>query len=173
VGLNFNPTHTYVKKGKFPKNFLLDKPYAVLVKDWRAWQQTKEGHRIKEERRVKGVSVHDKYAKLILEYLAFLKANHDETSWLFPSGKTVFGETYILYPEKQLSGRHILSLIKPLNPTVWMHLFRETRGAEVARDKGRSLDSVFAVRDSLDLENEATAYRYVRRYAVEVVKTEA
>ena len=93
--------------------------------------------------------------------------------WLFPSGKTVFGETYILYPEKHLTGRRMLSLIKPLNPTAWMHLFRETRGAEVARDKGRSLDSVFAVRDSLDLENEATAYRYVRRYAVEVVKTES
>jgi integrase len=161
-----------IKKGKLRQNFLLDKSYAVLLKDWRAWQQTKEGHRIKEERRAKGVSVQDKYAKLILEYMEFLKANHDETPWLFPSGKTVFGESYIIYPEKHLSGRHMLSLIKPLNPSAWMHLFRETRGAEVARDKGRSLDSVFAVRDSLDLENEATAYRYVRRYAVEVVKTE-
>ncbi len=34
---------------------------------------------------------------------------------------------------------------------------------ESACDKGRSLDGVLVVLDSLDLENEMTAYRYVRR----------
>lgn len=53
-----------------------------------------------------------------------------------------------------------------------MHLFRETKGAEIAKTEGNRLMAVYEVRDTLDLETEETAYRYVRRYAVQEMKTE-
>jgi hypothetical protein len=77
-----------------------------------------------------------------------------------------------VFEDQHLSGRQLLRLIKPLNPEAWLHLFRETKGAEIAKDKGRTLDAVYAVRETLDLENEETAYRYVRRYAVQEMKAE-
>ena len=78
----------------------------------------------------------------------------------------------MIFLDQHLSGRQLLRLIKPLNENAWLHLFRETKGAEIAREKGRTIDAVYSVRETLDLENETTAYRYVRRYAVQEMKSE-
>jgi integrase len=95
----------------------LNRPLSELEEQWRLWQLTEEGVRVREEKRTKKVSLEDKYAKLILEYLDFLTANHPEVSYLFPSGKAVFSRYYI-DSSRPLSGRQLLRLIKPLNPTV-------------------------------------------------------
>ena len=84
----------------------------------------------------------------------------------------VFGQSYIIFEKEHLSGRQLLRLIKPLSPTALLHLFRETKGAEIAKTEGRTLKAVYEVRETLDLENEETAYRYVRRYAVQEMKAE-
>jgi hypothetical protein len=45
-----------------------------------------------------------------------------------------------------------------------MHLFRETKGAEVAKKFGRTLNSIYEVKEALDLEDESTAWNYVKRF---------
>ena len=55
---------------------------------------------------------------------------------------------------------------------MWLHLFREFKGAEIAKQEGLSLKGVYQVKETLDLEKEATAYRYIRRFAVQEMKTE-
>jgi predicted phosphoadenosine phosphosulfate sulfurtransferase len=60
----------------------------------------------------------------------------------------------------------LLNTVKKLDPNVWMHLFRELKGGNVAKRYGRNLQSVYAVKDALDLENEQTAYNYVKRFVV-------
>jgi integrase len=150
----------------------LEKPLAQLKLDWKLWTQTEAGYRVKEEKRTKSVDVNDKYAQLILDYLEYLSEHYPEAKYVFPSGVEVFGASYMIFEDQHLSGRQLLRLIKPLNENAGLHLFRETKGAEIARAKGRTLDAVYEVRDTLDLENEETAYRYVRRYAVQEMKAE-
>jgi integrase len=150
----------------------LEKPLSELKLDWRLWTKTEAGYRVKEEKRIKSVDVNDKYTRLILDYLDYLNEHYPDARYFFPSGTEVFGTSYIISEDKHLSGRQLLRLIKPLNENVWLHLFRETKGAEIAREKGRTLDAVYSVRETLDLENETTAYRYVRRYAVQEMKSE-
>jgi len=87
----------------------LNKPYPVLVSEWESWKQTEQGQRIKEERRTKKVSVADKYAKLILEYVDYLTVKYPDAEFLFPSGKTVFGQTYVVLGDRALSGRQLLT----------------------------------------------------------------
>jgi integrase len=151
---------------------VLQKPLAELNLDWKQWTRTEAGYKVKEEKRTKSVDVNDKYARLILDYLDFLSEHYPDARYVFPSGTELFGTSYIVFEDEHLSGRQLLRLIKPLNENAWLHLFRETKGAEIAREKGRTLDAVYSVRETLDLENETTAYRYVRRYAVQEMKTE-
>jgi integrase len=149
-----------------------DKPLIELQQEWQEWTKTEEGIRRKEERRTKAVSVSDKYSRHIVEYRHYLETYAPNSKYLFPSGVSVFGEHYKIRPNKHLTGRQVLGIIKPLNPTAWMHLFRETKGAEIAKTEGNRLLAVYQVRDTLDLEKEETAYRYVRRYAVQEMKAE-
>jgi integrase len=161
----------YLKFLKKNRPLGLNKPYPELVNEWQSWRQTEQGQRLKEEKRTKRVSTGDKYARLILEYLDYLEQHFPKTVWLFSSGRSVFG-SYIIQPSNHLSGRQMLNLVKPLNRSAWLHLFRETKGAEIAKELGRNLRAVYEVRDTLDLEKEETAYRYVRRYAVQEIKAE-
>ena len=46
------------------------------------------------------------------------------------------------------------------------------KGAEIARDLGNNLIALTSVKQTLDLENEETAYRYIERYAVPEIKAE-
>ena len=149
----------------------LNKPYPELVTEWQAWRETELGQHVKVERRTKRVNTRDKYAKLILEYLDYLEAYIPKAKYLFPSGKAVF-QNYFVYEDKHLSGRQLLRLIKPLNEKMWLHLLRETKGAEISRDLGMNITAVTEVKNMLDLEKEETAWNYVRRYAVQEAKTE-
>jgi len=144
---------------------LLNKPYPLLVEEWRKWQQTEEGHRIKNDTSLQSISLDDKYTTYILDYLRYMKATVRDAKFLFPSGTEVFGGAYIIVPREHLSGSQLLRIIKPLNNTAWLHLFRETKGAEIAKNEGRTIDAVYKVKENLDLENEDTAYHYVRRFA--------
>jgi hypothetical protein len=150
----------------------LDKTYMELVEDWRVWKETSEGQHTREDKVTKSVALEDKYCKMILEYAELLDNSEYEGEWFFPSGKSIFGAAYILLPGHHLQGWQILHILKPLNLASWCHLFRETKGAEKAKERGRTLDSIFAVKDTLDLESEEAAYHYVKRYGIELAKTE-
>lgn len=128
-------------------------------------------------RRPKRFPLENPYAHHIVKYLEWMKQNHPECQYLFPSVNSVFGITLAFYKDKHLSGRQILRTIKQLNPKAWCHLFRETRGAEVVRADERkrgeaSLMTVYRVKRALDLERETTAWNYINRYATETIEKE-
>lgn len=156
--------HQFFKVCKEKNPSVLEKPLPEIKQLWQTWQQTQEGHTIKNSVSLQSISLNDKYAGPIIEYYNYIKANYPEAKYLFPSGMIVFGESYIIYPEEHLSGSQLLRIIKPLKHDAWLHLFRETKGAEIAKANGRTLNAIYEVKDGLDLENEETAYRYVRRY---------
>jgi integrase len=161
-----------IKEGKIAPHVLDNTSYFEHVENWKMWKETELGQRVKKERRTKRVSVSDKYARMIIEFYDYVKDTYPEAKFLFSSGVSVFGEGYMLFPESHLSGRHLLRLIKPLNKTVWLHLLRETKGAEIAKEYGNNLAGVYAVKETLDLERMDTAYAYVNRYAIQELKAE-
>lgn len=150
----------------------LDKPLGMLKLEWKAWTQTEEGHSVRQDLRTKSIDRSDRFARLIIEYMNYMDAKYPHAKFLFPAGMTIFGQTYKIFENEHLSGRQMLRLIKLLNPSAWMHLFRETKGGTIAKAEGRTLKAVYDVKETLDLENEETAYRYVRRYAVQEMEAE-
>ena len=171
-----------INSGKLPANYLNNKNYLELTNEWKEWNKTKEGSRLSEAKRTKKLSVEDRYCKIILEYLEclneFYPAPTDPAKtkgkafYLFPSPFYVFGNLVTMNLDKSLSGSQLLRLIKPLGPTVWLHLFRETKGAEIAKEYGNNLSGITQVKETLDLEKEETAYRYTRRYAEQEITAE-
>ncbi len=80
-------------------------------------------------------------------------------------------------PIGTMSGRAFRRTIKFLNPKAWHHLFRETRGAEIVKadekEHGQAnLETIFKVREDLNLEKEDTAWHYVRRHGTPKVEIE-
>jgi hypothetical protein len=144
----------------------LTKPLPELRAQWKVWQDTEAGHKIKNATSLQSISLEDKYAYYITDYLDYLKVKHPDAVYLFPGGTSVFGTSYLVYDDKPMSGRQLLRIVKELNPNCWMHLFRNTKACEVARLYGRTLTAVQEVQDTLDLENEATAMIYVRRHVL-------
>lgn len=170
----------FVKKevslGKLPANYLENKQYSQLLTEWKSWTNTEQGSRIKENKRTKKLSIEDRYGKLIIDYVEYLDkaytVSDGEAAYLFPSMVYVFGNLIKVDHTRHLSGCQLLRLIKPLAPTVWLHLFRETKGAEIAKQFGNNLAGITQVRETLDLEREETAYRYTRRYAEQEITAE-
>lgn len=117
------------------------------------------------------------HAKIIIEYLEYMKEKHPESKYLFPSTKNVFGLRTSFYYDEHLSGSQIWRIIKGLNPRGWVHLFRETKGAQVVRrdekEKGEaSIETIYRVKRTLDLELTSTAFRYIDRYGTQKVEAE-
>ncbi len=160
-----------IAKGELPSNYLDIKQYSDLLKEHESWTKTQEGFRIKQDIRVKKVSVENQYAKPIIEYWLHMKANYGKVTYLFPSCVCTFGSIVMINPNNHLSGSQLLRLIKAIDCEAWLHLFRESKGAQIAHKYGNDIIGVAKVRDMLDLEEESTAYRYIRRYAVQTMET--
>lgn len=138
------------------------KTQAQLEAEWRQWQNTSEGVRASEKESEKKLRLSSPYAKIILEYLTFIKTEYPDSQYLFPFGKMVFGE-YMIDPTHHLGARNLLRIVKALNPDCWMHLFREMKGGDVAKKYGATLESVYKVQEALDLEQPETAHAYIKR----------
>lgn len=145
--------------------------YPELKVRWAAWKKTEEGIIRRDERIDKKVALTDKYAQHITAYLDYLVTKYPKAVYLFPRGKAIF-TNYMVIEDQHISGRQVLRIVKTLDPTTWCHLFRDGKGAEIARDIPNKLLAVFQVKATLDLENEETAYVYVKRWAAEEMKTE-
>jgi hypothetical protein len=143
-----------------------------------------KGSRIKKRKksplaliRTKRFSINSRWAKHLIEYKNWIQTNHPDCKYFFPSTKNIFGMDLLFYPNKHLSGKQIYCVVKQLNPEFWVHLFRETRGADIVKADEReheeaSILTVYRVKKALDLENEATAWRYINRYATETIAEE-
>jgi len=122
-------------------------------------------------RREKLLPLDDRFTKYIMDYWSYMKRNHPECRFLFPSVRSFFGESLVFYPNRHLSGRHILRIIKQLNPRAWCHLFRETMGAKIVRGDP-TIMAPFKVMRRLDLESHTTAFRYMQRYVADIIEKE-
>jgi len=155
--------HQYFKYLEKHNPMELSRPLPELKENWLAWQLTDQGQNIKLATSLKSISLRDKYTHYILKYLVYLKRHSPTSKYLFPSGCSIFGTSYIIDPNEHLSGSQLLRIIKPLNPTVWLHLFRSSKGEETARRFGRTLESLHNVAATLDITDQ-TAMHYIEKY---------
>lgn len=162
----------YIKSGLITDNSLKNISYSELINNWKTWVNTKEGHKFKEQDRIKTISVQDKYAPYIIDYYSYVKTNFPQCEYLFPSNTYSFGYLTETKPNRHLSESQLLKSIKPLNNRCWLHLFRETKGAEIAQQYKNDIAGVTAVKRTLDLSNEKTAWHYIDRYAKELMTVE-
>ncbi|MFA5455901.1 MAG: hypothetical protein WC272_11365 [Sulfurimonas sp.] len=149
------------------------KTYSEIEAEWQEWTRTPEGIKTKIVKRPKMTPLTDKYALLILDYFQYVTEHYPDSKFLFPSGKALFGNcnltkecaNYMIFPDKSLSGRQILNIIKELDAQVWTHLFRKQKGTETAKKYGRTLEAVYMVKDTLDLSRVETAMHYIEENA--------
>lgn len=121
--------------------------------------------------RTKQLNLNDPLAQHVLRYMIWMKNHHPECKYLFPSVRSMFGQTLYFHKDKHLSTRQIRRIVEKLNPSAWPHLFRETQGAEIVK-KDSSLIGVFKVQMRLDLDDQESAWKYMRRYATDVIEYE-
>ena len=108
----------FLKKQGKPE--LLNKPLPTLEQEHKLWNETPEGTRLKRYRRPKQTPFTDKYAKLIMAYFSFMQTTYPNTKFLFPSGREVFGSSYVIDNNQALSGRQLLNIVKQLDSTTWI-----------------------------------------------------
>ena len=125
--------------------------------------------------RTKKFRLDSPYAQMILEYVTYLKEKV-KTEYVYPSGHNVF-DSYIINPSEPLKPQEIWRIVKRLNPEDWPHLHRERRAVKVIRYDEKKfgaarLETVYKIRNILDLEREQTAYNYIRRHETQKVEDE-
>ena len=146
-----------------------------LVKKWRNMKKpdgTKIRVRNPDNIALKKIQVSNPLAKYILEYISWMKDKYPNSKFFFPSSfySGLTGQINIDIG-RHLSGSQILRIVKKYNPNAWCHLFRDTVGADIAKSDP-SLMSVFRIKQRLDHVSEQTAWKYLRRYAGEIVGEE-
>lgn len=151
-----------IKKGEMLHFELESKTQKQLETEWREWQKTKEGIHVKEFKSLKSEELTSPFVQIIIEYWDYVKNNFPNAKFLFPAGKAIYNK-YMVNNEEHLQGQSLLLIVKDLDPNLWLHLFRELKGGEVAKAFGRTIQSVYEVKDTLDLEKEETAWHYVKR----------
>lgn len=118
-----------------------------------------------------------KWATMIQNYLTYLEQHYPNYKFVYPKAHSLFGEAYLIDESKHADGQQIWRIIKTLNPNDWPHQHRERRAVKVIRSaetkRGQAdLNTVYQVRDVLDLERETTAYNYIRRFQTQRVEEE-
>jgi ribosomal protein L40E len=118
----------------------------------------------------KSIPLTDPLAQPISKYVNYLRNRVLEPKFLFPSGKSVFGN-YFLIQDRHLTGRQIFNIVRNISETIWPHLFRETVGADVIKADS-TIIGAFKVMNRLDLENYETGFHYLKRYASDIIQRE-
>jgi integrase len=132
--------------------------------------EKKRKESILQKQAVKSIPLSDPFTKPILAYLDYLKKHDSKPEYFLPRVKSVFGNNAIV-PDAHISGRQVFNVIRGLSETVWPHLFRETVASDIIR-QDNSIISAFKVMQRLDLEDYATGFNYIRRYARDVIQRE-
>jgi integrase len=120
---------------------------------------------------VKSIPLSDPLVQPILSYIDYLTKLESKPQYFFPSVRSVFGQTLIIYPGKHLTGRQIFNIVRSLSSAVWCHLFRETVGSDVIKQDS-SIIGAFKVMRRLDLEDYRTGFNYLKRYAADIIEKE-
>jgi len=125
--------------------------------------------------RTKEYSLESELAYFILDYLYFLREKV-HTEFVYPKGQSSFG-SYIFYKDEQADPKTVYRIVKEINPQSWTHLFRERKAVEIIREDERrfgraSIETVYKIMRALDLKDERSAWRYIRRHEVQKVEQE-
>jgi len=132
---------------------------------------------IRTLQRVKKFAYSSNWATMIVEYLDYLKERWPDSKFVYPAIRSIFGFSMLLDNSKHAEPQEIWRIIKTLNPNDWPHQHREKRAVKVIRNAeaktgNADLNTVYQVRDVLDLERETTAYNYIRRFQTQRVEDE-
>jgi integrase len=132
---------------------------------------------IRTLQRVKKFARSSNWATMIVEYLDYLKERWPDSKFVYPAIRSIFGFSMLLDNSKHAEPQEIWRIVKTLNPNDWPHQHREKRAVKVIRNAeakrgSADLNTVYQVRDVLDLERETTAYNYIRRFQTQRVEDE-
>jgi integrase len=127
--------------------------------------------------RTKRFRLSSQWSRFILEYIHYIDEKYPNSKFMFPRIHAIFGQTLIVDENAHCTGQQIWRIVKQLNPNDWPHLHREKRAVkEIRADEAKfgeaKLETVYRVRNVLDLERETTAYNYIRRFEVQRVEEE-
>ena len=123
-----------------------------------------------KRRSPKAVPLSDPLTEPILEWLDYLEKLDPAPKYFLPRVKSVFGFHYIMR-DAHISGRQVFNIVRGCTEKVWPHLFRETCAADVVR-QDPSIIAAFKVKKRLDLKDIKTGFRYLDRFAVDIIERE-
>jgi integrase len=112
-------------------------------------------------KRTKSLPTTSPYAQAVTKYMQWLDQHKPGSRWVYPSP----------FSDRHANDFLIYRIVKQLDMNDWPHQHRERRAVKVLRaDESKygtaNLQTIFKIRDALDLEKEDTAYDYIRRYGI-------
>lgn len=132
-------------------------------------EKKRKGH-VLQKLSTKSISLTHPLVRPILEYLEYLNKQNPKPKFFLPQAKAVFG-SIVINPEQHISGRQVFNIIRECSETIWPHLFRETVASDIIKEDD-SIISAFKVQRRLDLEDFRTGFRYLRRFATDIITKE-
>jgi hypothetical protein len=122
----------------------------------------------KQAKSVKAFPLSDPLTQNLLKYLEYLTSLNPIPKFLLPSGRSVFGN-YFIIPDKHLSDREVFNIVRKMSETLWPHLFRETVASDIVK-QDNTIIAAFKVQKRLGLEDMRTGFNYLQRFAKDVIK---
>lgn len=123
------------------------------------------------KRATKSIPLSDPLTQPILEYLDYLETLSPKPRFFLPRTIIAPGSSFTIMPEASIGGRQLLNLIRHVSDEVWPHLFRETQAAQVVQ-QDPSIMGAYKVKERLNLESVQTGFRYLERWASDVIRRE-
>jgi hypothetical protein len=116
----------------------------------------------------KSIPLSDPLTKPVVQYLDYLNRQEPKPKWFLPQAVSVFGNVTAINAEAHVSGRQVFNIARGCSKSVWPHLFRETVASDIIREDS-SIIAAFKVQRRLDLEDFRTGFRYLKRFAEDVI----
>jgi len=132
-------------------------------------EKKRKGH-VLQKLSTKSISLTHPLVRPILQYLEYLNNMKPKPKYFLPQAKSVFGYIVII-PDKHISGRQVFNIVRECSETFWPHLFRETVASDIIREDD-SIIAAFKVQRRLDLEDFRTGFRYLKRFATDIIAEE-
>jgi len=98
----------------------------------------------------------------------FLQTLEPTPKFFFPRTRRFWGQEFMIMYDEHISGRQVFNLVRATSEKVWVHLFRETCASDIVRADA-SIIAAYKVQRRLDLERVETGFRYVRRFAADII----
>jgi hypothetical protein len=73
-----------------------------------------------------------------------------------------------IIPDKHLSDREVLNIVRQASEIIRPHLFRETVASDIVK-QDNSIIAAFKVQKRLDLEDMRTGFSHLHRFAKDVI----